>query len=313
MELTPLRYFIQIVEAGHMTRAARRLGVTQPALSAVVRKLEREVGTDLLHRTARGVEPTDAGRLFCDHARDAVRRADAGLVAVRELVGLERGSIRLGGGATAAAYLLPAVLSAFRRAHPAVRFFIREAGSAAVAEAVLSGELDLGIVTLPEKGQGSGVWDQQAGPPHVGTMLAGDGERLLAIPLVRDELRLIVPARHRLAGQKTFRWRDIAGDSVVAFEAGSAVRTLIDRGASGAGVSLRIVMELRSIDAIKQMVQAGIGVGFVSRFALAAGEGLACRDSRLMRGLAIVRRRDRVPSPAAAALERELVGTAKGC
>jgi DNA-binding transcriptional LysR family regulator len=291
MELTPLRYFMAIAAARHMTRAAQRLGVTQPALSAVVRKLEDEVGTELFHRTARGVELTEAGRLFLEHAQDAVRRADAGVQAVRELMGLERGSIRIGGGATAAAYLLPPVLSAFRRANPKVRFFIREAGSAAVAEAVLSGELDLGLVTLPSSVAGA--------------------DDLRATPLVRDELRLIVPARHALASQKTFRWRDIAVDPVVAFEAGSAVRSLLDLESARAGVTLNIVMELRSIDSIKQMVKAGIGVGFVSRFALAGAEGLACRDGRLGRDLAIVRRADRVPSPAVAALERTLVGMAK--
>jgi DNA-binding transcriptional LysR family regulator len=74
-----------------------------------------------------------------------------------------------------------------------------------------------------------------------------------------------------------------------------------------AGVSLTTVMELRSIESIKRMVAAGIGVGFVSRFALGAGEGLVCKQGRLARELAIVRRRDRVPSPAVAAFERGLV------
>lgn len=272
-----------------MTRAARTLGVSQPALSAMLRKLEAEAGIELLHRTGRGVEPTEAGRLFLQHAEEAVRGADAGLRAVRELAGLERGLIRVGGGATAITYLLPRVVSAFRKAHPGLRFFVREAGSSAVAAAVASGELDLGIVTLP-----------------LAQAVAAD---LLTIALVDDEFRLIVPPEHRLAGRRQFRWADLAGESVVAFEAGSAVRALIDRACAQAGITLNVAMELRSIESIKQMVAARIGIGFVSRFALREGEGLACRDGRLSRELAIVRRRDRMPTPGVAEFERLLRGS----
>lgn len=305
-----------------MTRAAQTLGVTQPALSAVVKKLEAEVGTDLLDRTGRGVSLTQAGEVFLRHAEDALRAADEASKAVRELVGLEAGSLRVGGGATATTYLLPPVISVLRRAHPGLRFFIREAGSTAVAAAVLSGELDIGIVTMPARQK----WK-----------LPGSQD-LLTIPLVEDELRLIhpppaahaptptrrttSPARTRAkdsaprsapqsnernpADTATFRWQELTHEPFVAFEAGTAVRTIIDSAAAAAGVSLNVVMELRSIESIKSMVHAGIGVGIVSRFALASGEGRACREGRLARELAVVRRRDRVPSHAAAAFEREL-------
>jgi len=276
-----------------MTRAARQLGITQPALSAMVRKLEIEVGADLLTRSGRGIDLTEAGRVFLVHAEDAVRRAEAAVTAVREVMGLERGSIRIGGGATATSYLLPRVVSAVRKGHPGLRFYVREAGSSAVAAAVSSGELDVGIVTLPLKGP--------------------ETDDLLRIPLVEDELRLIRPAERggktqratRTAGM--FTWAEIATEPIVAFEAGTAVRELLDRAAAAAGVSLNVVMELRSIESIKQMVAAGIGVGFVSRFALKEGEGFACRDGKLARSLAIVRRRDRAPSPAVAEFERVLL------
>ncbi|HWP37017.1 MAG TPA: LysR family transcriptional regulator [Gemmatimonadales bacterium] len=300
MELTSLRYFRAIAAEGHMTRAAERLGVTQSALSAMLKKLEAEVGTELFHRTGRGVELTEAGRVFLRHAEEAIRQAEAGTRAVRELLGLERGSIRVGGGATATTYLLPRAVSEFRRVHPGVRFYVREAGSRAVAESVLAGELDLGIVTLPLDVPGaSGVRD------------------LLVMPWVEDELVLITPPKHALSsrardGARGFAWKDLAGEPVVGFEAGSAVRGVIDRAAGANGVTLNVVMELRSIESIKSMVAAGIGVGLVSRFALRAGDGIACRDGKLGRELAIVRRRDRVPSPAAGVFERMLLGDAEG-
>lgn len=299
MELTPLRYFRAIAQSGHMTRAARELRISQPALSAMLKKLEAEVGAQLLHRTGRGVELTDAGRIFLQHAQDTLRRAEAAVESVRQLVGLERGSIRVGAGATATSYLLPPVVSAVRRKHPGLRFYIREAGSNAVAAAVLSGELDLGIVTLPIR--------------------IPEDRSIVAIPLVEDELRLIVPPRYRLLTSPTrkrgtpssFRWSDLSGESMVGFEAGSAVRQVIDRASHAAGVRLDVVMELRTIEGIKQMVAAGIGVGFVSRFALKESEGLSCRDGKISRKMAIVKRAGRGLSTAAGEFEKELLRMAK--
>lgn len=293
MELTPLRQFIVICEHGHITRAAEALGVTQPALSAMLKKLEGEVDAELLHRTGRGVEPTDAGRALLEHARASVRHADDGAAAVRALVGLEHGSIRVGGGATAVGYVLPRVISRVHKDLPGMRFLMKEAGSSAVAQGVLAGEHDLGIVTEPVTIPGS--------------------VDLMRVATISDELRLIVPRGHALEGRKSFRWRDLDGEPVVAFEAGSAVRGIIDAAAGSHGVALDVVMELRSIESIVQMVRAEIGVGFVSRFALEAdpklGAGLRCADEKLTRELAVVRRRDRVPSHAAAAFERALLAS----
>jgi DNA-binding transcriptional LysR family regulator len=102
---------------------------------------------------------------------------------------------------------------------------------------------------------------------------------------------------------KEFRWRDLEGVPVIAFEAGSAVRAVIDDAARAAGVRLNVVMELRSIEGIKGMVAAGVGVGFVSRFALRPGEGAACKSGRLTRKLALVRSNARMPTAAGRAFE----------
>ena len=300
MELTTLRYFSVLASRGHMTRAARELGVTQPALSAMLKKLEAELGAQLGHRTGKGVELTQAGQAFATHAAGVLRAADAATRAVREIIGLEAGSIRVGGGATATSYLLPPVVSQLRRAHPALRFYVREAGSREVAAAVLAGDLDLGIVTLP--------------------ISLPDSDNLVRLSLVEDELLLIEPpvarpsgARQSPTAERSFRWKDLVDRGVVAFEARTAVRELIDRAAAAAGVPLQAVMELRSIESIKSMVAAGIGVGFVSRFALPPdgpfGQGATCRDGRLTRRLAIVRRRDIAPSPAVREFERALIAS----
>ena len=282
-----MRQMVVIAEFGHMTRAAESLGVSQPALSAALRKMEEELGTPLFHRTGLGVELTEAGRVFVAHAKVTLRAGDQTREAVRSLVGLETGSIKVGAGATATGYLLPAAIHAVRDEYPGLRFSIREAGSSAVSEGVISGELDLGIVTLP------------VDHPR--------GEELMVVHEVADELLLIVPDGHRLDGRKSFRWSDLEGESVIAFEAGSAVRGILDTAASSHGVNLEVVMELRSIEAIVQMVRAGIGVGFVSRFGLGDGEGIRAKDGQLTRTLGVVRRRDRFLSHAAGAFERALL------
>lgn len=287
MDLRTMRYMLVVAEHGHMTRAAEALGVSQPALSAALKKLEDELGATLFHRTGKGVETTEAGRVFLGHAASAIRQAEQGLEAVRELVGLETGSISVGAGATAVGYLLPDAVRAVQREHPALRFSIREAGSAAIVQGVASGELDLGIVTMPVE------------HPRA--------DDLIVVRTILDELRLIVPPGHRLDGRKTFRWSELSGEPLVAFEAGSAVRRLIDQAASEQGVALRVVMELRSIESIVQMVNADIGVGFVSKFGLPEGAGLRPSGGAIERSLGIVRRSDRVPSHAAAAFERALL------
>lgn len=300
MELTALRQFVEVCRQGHVTRAARTLGVTQSALSAMLRKLEGELGTTLMHRTPKGVAPTDAGAAFLRHAEEALRSAETGVRAVREIIGLEHGSLRVGGGATAVSYILPPIISRFRDRHPGVTFYVRQGGSSAVAAAVASGELDVGVVTLP--------------------LSKAEGGELIATPLVDDELRLIQPGGKgsgtpKSAGKgagntkscpvrgKEFRWRDLEGVPVIAFEAGSAVRAVIDDAARAAGVRLNVVMELRSIEGIKGMVAAGVGVGFVSRFALRPGEGAACKSGRLTRKLALVRSNARMPTAAGRAFE----------
>lgn len=287
MDLRSMQQMIAIAAHGHMTRAAEELGVTQPALSAALRKLEDELGTELFHRTGHGVEATEAGKVFVEHAKITLRASQQTAEAVRSLVGLETGSIRVGAGATATGYLLPGAIQAVRKKHPGLRFSIREAGSSAVAQGVLSGELDLGVVTLPIEHPRS--------------------DELMIVKEIRDELMLIVPEGHALHGRKTFRWEELEGEAVIAFEAGSAVRKIIDQGAGAHGVTLEVVMELRSIESIVQMVRANIGVGFVSKHGLPPRMGVRCRDGGLTRNLGVVRARDRIQSHASKTFFDELL------
>jgi DNA-binding transcriptional LysR family regulator len=297
MDLAPLIAFRTIAAEGHMTRAARRLGLTQPAVSAQLARLEDELGQRLLDRTPKGMRLNDAGRVFLRHVDRALASLDEGRRSLDELAGLARGTLDVGGGATATTYLLPSVLGRFHDRYPAIRLFVREQGSAAVVEGVLSGALDLGVVTLPLSGELPGA------------------RHLVVEPWVVDELLLVVPPGHRLQGRARFGWTDLEGEPMVLFEAGSAVRAVIDGQLEARGLHAEIVMELRSIDAMKQMVAQGIGVSLISRFALSDGEGLRCGESALTRPMAVVYGADRTLSAAARAfldLLREARGRVAG-
>lgn len=287
MELDWLRSFLVLAARGNMTRAAEELHLTQPAVSGQLARLEREVGAPLFDRTPRGMQLTEPGRVLRAYAQEALQRLEEGRQALSELRGLERGHLRIGGGATATTFLLPPLLGRFHERYPGIRLFVREQGSKAVVDAVVSGELDMGVVTPP--------------------VSAPEGVRLAREPWLADELLLIVPPGHRLSRKRSFRWKDLAGEPMVLFEAGSAVRERIDQGLARAGVTVQIAMELRSIESIKQMVAQGIGAAFVSRFALAPrARALRCSDGALQRDLDLIYRSDRTQRAAARAFLQHL-------
>jgi len=277
---TSHQVFLAIAREGHLTRAARSLHRTQPAVSSQLKKLEEELGVQLFHRTAKGMVLTEAGTLYRRYVEQAATWLEDGRRALENLGSLAQGQLAIGAGATATTYLLPSVLRAYHERYPGIRLHVREQGSSAVAEAVRDGSLDLGVVTTPV--------DDDAG--------------LAFSPWVDDELQLIVPPGGPLDRSESFDWADLEGVPLVLFEAGSAVRRLIDDAFRAAGVDPVIAMELRSIESIRQMVAQGIGAGFVSRHALPSGQGLRPRTGTpIYRVLSVCQRADREPSPAARA------------
>ncbi len=283
MEISQLETFITLAAIGNMTETARRRFLTQPAVSSQISNLETELDTRLFNRSRKGMTLTEAGEVFLIYARDSLLRMEAGRSALASLKGLEHGSLSIGGGATATTYLLPPKLGAFHTHFPKIQFYVREQASRGVVEAVLSGELDLGVVTMPIQ------------------LPRSEQAKIVIQPWFSDELKLIVPEDHKLRKRKTFRWKDLEDVDLVLFEAGSAVRGHIDQRINDSGIHVNIVMELRSIASIMQMVRQGIGAGFVSRFALEDNEGLRCLDGKISRDLALVYRNDRDLNPSAKA------------
>jgi len=274
--LEPLRHFLLIVEHGTFTEAARRAHLSQPALSASIKRLEEQLGGRLLHRGPGGAAPTAAGEALIPKAQAALAAVADGARAVSEVLGLRVGEVRLGAGPTVATYMLPRFIAAFRGAHPGVRLYLREAHSPVVWEGLRRGDLDLGIVT-------------------------GDGEEgaqpwVVSEPWREDEL-VVVSAPG-----------DPQPDAWVCFPPGSMLRRLLD----DAFDTPDVVMELGSIAAVKGNVRAGVGRCLISRAAierdLADGQLaiVSAPPAPLRRTMVLIHRGvDRLP-PAAARL-RELL------
>jgi len=144
--LDELRCFLLIVEHGSFTAASRPAHLSQPALTAAIRRLEQAFGARLLHRGRRGAEPSAAGRALLPSARAALAAVEDGRRAVAELAGLGRGEVRIIAGDTVCTHLMPAPIANFRRRYPGVRFQVREAFPDEVRAAVDDGSTDLGVI-----------------------------------------------------------------------------------------------------------------------------------------------------------------------
>ena len=140
-----LRHFLLVVEHGTFTEAARRARLTQPALSASIRRLEDHLGTRLLDRGRQGASVTACGEALVPRAKAVLAALSEAERAVAEVAGLRAGEVRLGAGATVCTYLLPKYIQRFREAHPAIRVRLREGRREGLVDAVLGGEIDLAV------------------------------------------------------------------------------------------------------------------------------------------------------------------------
>jgi DNA-binding transcriptional LysR family regulator len=288
--LEPLRHFILVAQHGTFTAAARHAHVTQPALTASIKRLELQMGARLLDRGPGGTSLTAAGAALLPRARAALAAVEEGRRAVAEVMGLTAGSVRVGAGATVCTYYLPRTLAKFRAEHPGVQILLREANPDDLLDALEAGDLDLVILARVAR-RGAG-----------GDFLRAARSGLAREKWVDDEIILVgAPG----VDPKTA--------PLVTFARGATTRTLVDQHFPG----VPIAMELGSIAAVKGNTRAGVGIALVSRRAVerdvAGGQLVELPSERtpIIRPLYLVHRgRDRLP-PAAAALHRMLRDYAK--
>src|SRR4029077_9459343 len=151
MELRHLRYFVAVAEMENVSRAALKLHVSQPALSAQIRDLEDEIGFQLLERTAKSVRLTKAGRAFLEEARTVLQRADEAVNKARSIAAAEPSELHVGYSPTPVAEILPRSLRAFQRAMPKVHVRLQDWSNQAILDGVRDGQLQLGLIVSPPK------------------------------------------------------------------------------------------------------------------------------------------------------------------
>jgi DNA-binding transcriptional LysR family regulator len=285
--LDHLQTFADVVRLGSFSAAAARLNLTQPAVSLQIRQLEQKLGVRLIERVGRKATPTAAGRDLLAHGGRIDAAVNAALEEVAQHARSVTGRVRIGIGATACIHILPPVLSDLRRRFPQLELVVNTGNAPDILRAIADNSLDLGLVTLPP-------------PRRDGRSSGSGGNRALEVtPLLRDDFVAIAPLKHpSLALPEPATPAALAALPLVIPEPGGNTRSLIDGWFAGAGLVPKPGMELDSVEAIKQLVGAGLGCAVLPGMALATPEsrrGLAVHalKPKLTRQLALALRRDK--------------------
>jgi DNA-binding transcriptional LysR family regulator len=281
MDFDQLHTFLEIVRLKSFSKAAQTCYRTQPAISAQVRQLEQELRADLFERFGSRISLTTAGKIFADYAEqmlDLRRRAQD---VIAELETNPRGELVIAGNEATCIYILPKVFSEYRTQFQSVQLQVLRSYGSRVVEAVMENSADFGLVQLPV-----------------------EEKRLQVVNIYRDEIRLIVPAGHPLAGHPAVTPREVTEHYLVLPKYGKT-RTRLNEWLEVVEEDIRIAMELDSTEMMKHFVIAGLGVSFVAasncREEIAAGKLVAIplAPEPMVRRLGLIYRKDKALSKAA--------------
>ncbi len=238
MDLLQLRYFRVVARREHITKAAEELSIAQPSLSKTIRRLEKEIGVPLFDRQGRSLQLNQFGKAFLEHINTIFYELEEGQREVRDMAGLEQGEVSLG---AASIYWLPDMLHSFQILHPAIHFHLSQCSLAEMPQRLEAGTCDFCFLSTP---------------------LIQPGIRWEA--LRTEEILLVVPAMHRLAGQEIVPLSEVAHESMVIEKVGSGLRNLMDTFCQQAGFTLHPSYEIDEPAALFAFVKAQLGVGFTT-------------------------------------------------
>ena len=245
MNLQHLRYFLAVARNGGFTQAAREMHVTQPTVSSGVADLERDLGVQLFNRDSRHVALTTEGRLLMGYAmqiEDLLEEAGERL---------ERRDLELGEGFqfgaidAAVIYLLPEILKEYMRSYPGVALKTQVAPSRYPVEDLLMNRSEFALIHLPYS------------HPKIDT-----------VPIYRDEMPLVVGTDHPFARHREVELNEVVEEPLILFHADSVSRKVVDEKLAEAGLVLGATMELRSPEAMRKLVEAGVGISFLPQLAV---------------------------------------------
>ncbi|WGV99149.1 LysR family transcriptional regulator [Vibrio sp. YMD68] len=206
METRHLKHFVKVAELGHFTMAAKALHIAQPALSISIKKFEQQLGVVLFKRQDRKVELTHEGKVLLDHAKRILQQLDDAKLAMDELIGLEKGEVRLGAPSMMGSYFFPDILMAFKSHYPNLKLTLVDAGTQSIRKMLLDGELDIGVIVnndIPED--------------------------LDTDYLVTGEMVAVVSETHPLAQNSSMSYSEFFQHELVMFKPGYFHREFIDR------------------------------------------------------------------------------------
>ncbi|MEW2265757.1 LysR family transcriptional regulator [Streptomyces sp. NPDC047853] len=291
MELRQLQYFLTVVEEANFTRAAARLHVAQPGVSAQIRQMERELGQPLLDRSGRRVTTTEVGEAVLPYARAALAAIEGMRQTVDEFTGLVRGHVTIGvvSGAVTDEYDLAALLADFHDEHPQVEISLTEDTSARMLTALRGGELDLAIV---------GVTGDDP-PPGTSLQVVIDTP-LVAAMTSKDPLLLPV-------GRTALPLAALADRPLISLPRGTGIRGALERACRQAGFQPRIAFEAAAPNLLTRFAARGLGVAVLPEIPSEAAAALGLRtlpltSPRLRGRIALAWPTDGPTTPAAKAL-----------
>lgn len=274
LNLEQLATFRLVIARGSFSAAAEQLGLSQPAVSQQVRQLEHFFQSRLVERSGRGVKATAAGQSLLAHSEPIDAAIAAACQAVASHAQEISGTITIGTGATACIHLLPPLLQQLHQDYPLLNIVVTTGSTRQVVSAVEEQRLDLGLVTLP-----------------------ASGKNVAITPLIQDEMVAIFAA-HNADALTEPAASNLQHLPMIVFESGSSTRELIDQWFALAGERITPIMALGNIEAIKQMVKAGLGYSIVPRMSVSsaaqrAGLVVCSLQPPLIRTLGTVMRQDK--------------------
>ena len=275
LALNQIEAFVEVVRAGSISRAAERLSISQPAITARIQALEAAMGARLFVRSRAGTRLTDAGRTLLPYAERGLIALQRGRELVAEVADGEAGRLTIGAAPAVSTYVLPAMLRQFQARHPAVQLSVRSGHSEEVLEMVLREEVEIGLMRPIRHAE------------------------IESTPLYEDELVLVVSPGHAFAASGSVAMASMTTEHLILFDRTSSYHELTSSILREAGIRPRGWIEVDNIDAAKRMVEEGLGVALLPRTAVNSeiSEGrlreVAVSDmAPVRRRIVVVRRRD---------------------
>jgi DNA-binding transcriptional LysR family regulator len=245
IQLVQVEGFLEVARRGSVSRAAEALFITQPTLTARLHALERELGTPLFLRTPHGMRLTDAGRAWIPFAERALRALVDGRDALQQVLSASAGHLMIAAAPAVSTYVLPELLEQFVAVHPRVEVSVRTGHSEDVVDLVLRDEVQIGL------GRSIRHPDLELRPFHT------------------EELVLVCAPDHPFSKRQSVPMADVARQKLIMFDRASSYYEITQGAFLSAGVKLRGLMELDSIEAAKKMVERGLGVALLPSSAVA--------------------------------------------